>query len=120
MNKSITCYAEDIIKNDFFNKDIIFIEEYLSHDGYDRYGPKSNILDLFIIEKIDNSYIFNNYHLEKWYTPQDDKEYYLLNKNNIQDCRLGDMKQMIENKNTNANAEFKSLLENMYLLKINK
>ena len=120
MNKSITHYAKDIIKNDFFNKDIVFIEEYISHDGCDKYGPKSNILDLFIIEKIDNSYIFNNYHLEKWYTPHDDKEYYFSNKNDIHDCKLNDMRQIIERINKNTDIEFKSLLENMYLLKINK
>ena len=58
------------------NKEIIFIKYKLSHDGYDCYGPQSNIYDINIIIKENNDYILYNYHKEDWYSSCDN-DYYL-------------------------------------------
>lgn len=64
-----------IILNNF--KETFFVLECLDHDGHDRYGFKSDLWDLYIIERNDdNNYIVYNYHREDW--KRDEKEEYEL------------------------------------------
>ena len=42
----------------FKDKNIIYLKEYLSHDGFDRHGPQSNLWDLHIIIELNDDYIF--------------------------------------------------------------
>jgi hypothetical protein len=54
----------------------LFCYEILSHDGYDNYGPESDIWDLFII---DDKYMLYHYHWENWFTTEKpEKKYELL------------------------------------------
>jgi hypothetical protein len=64
----LTDEALDILNKKFKNKNIIYLKEELSHDGYDKYGPKSNLWDLSIIIELDDEYIFYDYHWENWFT----------------------------------------------------
>ena len=66
----------DVIYQDLFESEILYIKKIISHDGADRDGPKSHIVDLSIIIKVndedeneneDFDYIFLNYHKELWY-----------------------------------------------------
>lgn len=63
------------VLSDFTKNNIIFLQELVSHDGYDRYGPESNLWDLYIIAEINNDYIYYYYHWEDWYCENQDKEY---------------------------------------------
>ena len=54
----------------------LFYYENLSHDGFDNYGPESDIWDLYIIDK---NYMLYQYHWEDWFTTKKtEKKYELL------------------------------------------
>ena len=81
-NKNLSFDAKSLIDNYLSNKNIILAVEYLSHDGYDRHGPESNLWDLFIIEEInDTEFIIYDYHWEYWFRSNncEEKEFELTN-----------------------------------------
>ena len=49
----------------------------LSHDGYDRFGPKSNLHYLFIVvyHKVTKKYQIHQWHYEKWFHDNDETEF---------------------------------------------
>ena len=65
--KDITNKATAILSY-FRKKNIIYSEEMLSHDGYDEFGPESNLWNLYIVVEINNDYIFYHYHWEDWFS----------------------------------------------------
>jgi len=69
--------ALDVLKENFQNANIIYLDEKLDHDGYDKYGPKSKLWDLHIIIELNNDYIFHDYHWEKWFSVNDEEKYEL-------------------------------------------
>jgi len=72
-------HKNNIIKKYFNDKNIIYAKEILEHDGYDKYGPDSNLWTLYIIIKEDNDYILHTYYYEDWF---ENKEYLNFNINN--------------------------------------
>lgn len=98
----------NIIINKFFNdKEIILIKECLDHDGYDKYGPKSNLWSLFIIKKEDDNFILYEYYYEDWFSKYYIDDYELLNKKILTKNILESISN-IENFN---NKEFKKKLD---------
>ena len=75
--KKLSNAAYNVISN-FTKNNIIFLQEFLSHDGYNQRGPESNLWDLYIIIEINNDYIFYNYHWEDWFHNNQKKEYDLF------------------------------------------
>jgi hypothetical protein len=65
--KRLSDNAMIILKTIYKNKNIIGLKEDLSHDGYDEFGPKSYIWDLYIVSLEHNIYIYRNYHYENWF-----------------------------------------------------
>lgn len=39
----------------------------ISHDGYDRYGPQSDIHDIYIWYKEEDKFYIDRYHTEEWF-----------------------------------------------------
>ena len=76
-NNSFTNH--DILETDFNTKEVLCVKEELYHDGYDSDGPKSDLYDLWILEKTYDDYILYFYHYENWFHPNDDKQYKLEN-----------------------------------------
>lgn len=65
-----TKHANIIIKKYLEDKSstkLIYAEEFISHDGYDKHGPKSDLLDLYIIIKENEVYKVLNYYCENWF-----------------------------------------------------
>ncbi len=60
------------------NWDIIKITTKLDHDGYDRYGPQSNLYYLMVIhkEKNDCNFYINFWTREYWFRDKEDDEPY--------------------------------------------
>ena len=56
-------YKENIIKN------LVCVESCLTHDGYSKHGPDSNIYDIYIVHKSlgPENFIVDNWHTEYWY-----------------------------------------------------
>lgn len=57
------CNNEEIIEQ-MSTKNILYYYYYISHDGYDELGPKSNIYNLFFITDEDKLY---HYSYEDWF-----------------------------------------------------
>ena len=70
---NITKNAQNILNKYFNDKDIVCVGEILDHDGYDKYGPESNLWTFYIItkeqniENNDNIYIIYRYYFEDWF-----------------------------------------------------
>jgi len=69
--KIILNYAEHIpsqcpmMEHNF--DDIVMIHNELSHDGYDRHGPKSDLYEMYILLKVDGVKYIANWSKEDWY-----------------------------------------------------
>ena len=68
---SINFFTSDvksvIYKNKIKYKNILFIFERLYHDGFDEYGPLSDIWSLYICYIKKNKIKFKSFHMENWY-----------------------------------------------------
>ena len=81
-NTNLSYDATSLIDNYLSNKNIITVVEYHGHDGHDKYGPESNLWDLYMIEDISyNEFIIYNYHWEDWFRSNncEEKEFDLTN-----------------------------------------
>ena len=104
-----------LIKHENFKEDIIFSIEILQHDGYDIYGPESNLWTLYIIIKEDDSYILYRYYYEDWY--HNKNNYYVLElKTNIKDIQLYDLEMLEISVKDIIDSELKYILESKYIL----
>lgn len=59
--------AEKFIQSLSSDEKLIASHENLDHDGYDRYGPESDLWDLYLITKKGSDYIFYSLHWENWF-----------------------------------------------------
>ena len=68
MNKNSLKYSKyaNIIIEKYQNK-LIYVEEFISHDGYDNHGPQSDLFNLYIIIKEDEVYKVLNFYCENWF-----------------------------------------------------
>ena len=89
-------HKNNILKRYFKDKDIIYIKEILEHDGYDKYGPESNLWTLYIIIKDNNNYILHRYYYEDWHQ---NKEYlnFDVNNDSLYDFESSNILNEIEN-----------------------
>jgi len=71
-----TSKSDELIKKSFKNAEIMLIDEKLSHDGFDREGPKSDLWDLWILEKTSDDYLIHYYHWENWFHKGDKDQPY--------------------------------------------
>ena len=75
-------YAGNILYNSiylhYFKNKLLMFQEKVSHDGYDAYGPESNLYDL-IVYYLDgkNELRKDLWHREYWYHGPDNEEYTL-------------------------------------------
>lgn len=83
----INCYLNNRLKNflskTYPNQEILWYYQKVDHDGYDRYGPKSDLCDLYLLtkEKDTDKYHYLHYYYEDWYDGLVD--YDLVNHANI-------------------------------------
>ena len=114
MDYSYTKEAKNIIKNIFFDKNIVFIGEYLSHDGYDSLGPKSDLWDLFIIEDTGKNFILYEYYWENWFTEHQSKEYEFEKKKILEDCTFSELEKIIKRMDKDTDVKLKDLVKSLY------
>ena len=85
-NKHRVCKTNNIIEM-MKDKNIVLYDYYFTHDGYDEYGPQSDLYDIFVVTYEDNQYIFNEFHFEKWHDSLEEIELiksFVLNKETLQ------------------------------------
>jgi|TARA_B110000483_G_C18206954_1_gene548352 hypothetical protein len=65
------------------NINIINTKRTVEHDGFDQYGPQSNLYDFYIYYRIGYHYYIDIWHREDWYSNDDDDPYSLWSNNNL-------------------------------------
>jgi hypothetical protein len=85
-------YGKQCIDNFEEDKYIINYVEKLSHDGYDKDGPESDLWDLYILYTHNDTgeYVIDYvdwYHFENWFSKDTKKEYTFCEKFNMNDIR---------------------------------
>lgn len=48
---------------------------FIEHDGYDSYGPRTVLYDLYIVYKKNKIYYLTEYHMENWFSIRDENFY---------------------------------------------
>lgn len=72
-------HQQDVL-NKYLNKNIqiTYYKLKIDHDGYDYYGPQSNLYDFYVYYRIGYNYYFDVWHREDWFSNDDDDPYYLI------------------------------------------
>jgi len=110
--KSISVNADEVIKRDFIDndKDVVFATQIIEHDGYDRYGPESDLFTLYIFTKEDKEYVLYRYYYEYWYDGNQQNYDFEL-KWNVKDISLYDLEKIYDFKSEIKNSDLLSILE---------
>lgn len=88
MDYSLTTPARNILANLPPDEKVVAIQEDLSHDGYDKYGPESDLWDLDFITQKDDLYIYYSCHWENWFHKGTVKEYDIQVRNLVKNMLL--------------------------------
>ena len=75
-NNNHTVEANKIIP---LHNNIIYCRETMNVDGYDRYGPKSNLWYFYVIVENEGDYECYNYCWENWFRKNTEKRYEFCN-----------------------------------------
>ena len=110
-------HKTNIIKKYFNDKNVMYIKEILEHDGYDKYGPESNLWTLYIIIKDNNNYILYRYYYEDWHQ---NKEYlnFDINNDSLYDFESSNVLNEIENYDFYRLYKYKDEINNNEIEKI--
>ena len=66
-----------VIHENYDLKNIVKIMVNLDHDGYDEYGPESDLWYLIIVHKKEDKIYTSCWHRENWFSQNADDEYFL-------------------------------------------
>ena len=70
-------HAQELLKTLQEGLHVIDFYEYLSHDGYDAEGAKSNLWDLYVVVRTDHGFGYYTYHAEDWFSDDGEVSYSL-------------------------------------------
>lgn len=104
-------HIDSCIEKYFKPGEVITWKKFVSHDGYDFYGPKSNLYDLLVISKRKKLLYYSIFHREYWFCGIDNESFSPLSKKiylNLTSC--------LEKKNYYQIEKF-NILENLLLKK---
>ena len=72
-NKIVVNYEELCLKKYLGKNDkLLFEKRFVSHDGYDCYGPKSYLYDYLVIVLRNNKLYYDIFHREKWFSSNEE------------------------------------------------
>ena len=119
MQPHISKNAQNILLFHFNDKESILSVEILDHDGYDKYGPESNLWTFYIITKENNQYILYRYYFEDWYLgykPNEDTDsmYNIETKCNIEDIEYYDLHKLEKYIETITDTDLKIFLNSRF------
>ena len=71
-------HQEDVL-NKYKKKciEVAYTKVKIDHDGYDQYGPQSDLRDFYVYYRIGYDYYIDVWHREDWYYDEDDDPYSL-------------------------------------------
>ena len=73
---------------------IITTSTNIDHDGYDSFGPESNLYDFAVLFLKDGKIYYSEFHREYWFHGEDDEEYGLVNNDMFNRCISDELKDM--------------------------
>lgn len=80
------------------NIEVVHINRKVEHDGYDHYGPESNLYDMNVYYREGYNYYIDQWHREDWFNGDDDEPYSLCKyKNKYINYRDRDLVKYIKN-----------------------
>ena len=68
-------YKANEVLSIFTKENIVYVREILSHDGYNSFGPESDLWDLYLIIKENDDYIYYHYRWENWFLKEIEDDY---------------------------------------------
>ena len=88
--KEINIESEEISRV-IGDKKIMFLIDKLGHDGYDNYGPQSDLWDVYVFTKEQGDYVYYHFHTEYWYEQKSGPipDYELYDKQNFSEITFG-------------------------------
>ena len=69
-----------VIHKNYLIDNVKEIKIEVSHDGYDQYGPKSYLYDMYILHYVKDELYLSIWHRENWFTGLEDEKYYYHSK----------------------------------------
>ena len=88
MDYYLTTEAKNLLAKLDPEEQLIAVIEDLSHDGYDKYGPESDLWDLDFITQKNGEYIYYSCHWENWFHKGTVKEYDIQTRNLVKNMLL--------------------------------
>jgi hypothetical protein len=82
-------YESDVVSGHYSEDSYIDRYTVVNHDSYDKYGPLSNLYDLYILYKKNGELFVDSWHYEQWYNISDDLTYSLSNTAKLDKWRRG-------------------------------
>ena len=79
-NYFMTEFCKDCLSKYCVGKNYLSSKEFLSHDGYDRFGPQSNLYDFAVLIERDGKILMEVFHREYWFHGEDDEAFYPFGK----------------------------------------
>lgn len=76
-DKEFKYYEKMILHLNYIN--IAKMLQIIEHDGYDRYGPKSDLYDLYVFYQYNHKYYIEQWHREDWVYQGSDEFFELCN-----------------------------------------
>lgn len=73
-------HVDKCLEKYFKPGEIISWKNFVTHDGYDRYGPESNLFDLVVLSRRKKLLYYSFFHREYWYRGEDDEQFYRCGK----------------------------------------
>ena len=110
---------EERCLNKYFDNgcQVISTNTKLDHDGYDRFGPESNLYDFAVLFLKNGKIYYTEFHREYWFHGEDDEEYGLNSNDMFSRCISDELKDMgyftsrdIQVMRTSLNEEFTDLV----------
>jgi len=102
-------HEERCLDKYFRDYKIISTSTKIDHDGYDRYGPESNLYDFAVLFLKDDKIYYTEFHREYWFHGEDDEEYGLVSNDMFDRC-ISDELRSIGIFNSKEVLELKSIL----------
>ena len=106
-------HEERCLDKYFRDYQIISTSTKIDHDGYDRYGPESNLYDFAVLFLKNDKIYYTEFHREYWFHGEDDEEYGLVSNDMFDRC-ISDELRTIGILNSKEVLELKSILSKYF------
>lgn len=91
-------YCKEAIYTHYSEIKLIKVSEDVSHDGYDREGPQSNLFDLSVLYCSQGNYYLDQWHREDWFCLKEPEPYSLFARYRLEESLVEKLVNSTDNK----------------------